>query len=221
MIDTVLSLIAPHYCCGCDRVGSLLCDNCKYNITSEIKTVCLVCKRQTSDNGVCSTCRTNYDRAWSVGERTGALQRVIDLYKFERARAAHKTLGDLLLEVLPILPDNTVIVPIPTVTSHTRQRGYNHSLLIARYVARTRGHVLDRALLRKSDFKQRGASATARRRQAKEAFKVKQIIDPGAVYLLVDDIVTTGATLDYAAKALKEAGAHVVWVAVVAYQTLD
>src|SRR5664280_430852 len=103
MLERTLSLIAPHHCCGCDKIGSLLCANCKYNITSEQKTVCLVCGRPTGQTYLCSICKVPYDKAWVVGERDGVLQRIVGLYKFERAKSAYKVLGDLLLSVLPDL----------------------------------------------------------------------------------------------------------------------
>ena len=74
-----------------------------------------------------------------VGERNGTLQRLVGLYKFERTRLAYKQLGDLLNDVLPDLPTETVIVPVPTTPSRIRERGYDHMLLIAKHLARSRG----------------------------------------------------------------------------------
>lgn len=156
-----------------------------------------------------------------VAERIGPLERLIDLYKFERTRAGYKVLGDLLLARLPDLPSSTVIVPIPTIAPHIRQRGYDHSLLVARYIARKRRLTFRNLLARKTSSMQRGASKSVRKKQAAQAFVVRGKVDPELHYLVVDDIVTTGATLDAAAKLLKEAGAKHISVAAVAYQTLD
>lgn len=221
MIDTLLSYIAPHICCGCDVTGTLLCDSCKYNITSERPDVCLVCLRPCGPNGLCKSCRVPYDRAWFVGERRDGLQRLIGLYKFERTRSAYRVLGDLLLDILPQLSPDVVVVPLPTVASHIRERGYDHSLLLARYIADKRGLTLVRPLTRATKTKQRQASAASRSAQAKAAFAVKGQLKPDVPYLLIDDVMTTGATLKYAAQALKKAGANHVWVAVIARQTLD
>ncbi len=220
MIDKILSYIAPHHCCGCDKNGSLLCDNCKYNITSEQKMVCIVCGRPTARTWLCNTCRIPYQRAWVVGERAGVLQRLVGLYKFSRAKAAYKDIGDLLLAVLPELPDNTVIVPVPTVSGHIRERGYDHMLLIARYVAKKRNLKYERLIVRKTATKQRQSTAIQRAKQAKSAFEIRGKIDSDKIYLLIDDVVTTGATIKYSAKALRDAGAKNVWVAVVARQVL-
>lgn len=220
MIDKLLSFIAPHLCCGCGKVSTLLCDNCKNDIVLESEDVCLVCKRPTGRRGVCNTCKEPYDRAWNIGERKDVLQRLIGLYKFERVKAAYRVLGDLLLETLPVLPTDTVVVPVPTVSSHIRERGYDHIHLLARYVAKKRGWRYQRLLERTTHTTQRHVGAKERKIQASRAFRVRGEVKDSSL-LLIDDIVTTGATIHYGARMLKGAGAERVWTAVLAYQTLD
>ncbi|NTW61894.1 ComF family protein [Candidatus Saccharibacteria bacterium] len=221
MLDKVLSFVAPHYCCGCDKMGCLLCANCKNNIVYEPKMVCVICKRPAGRIWLCNTCKAPYERVWVVGERTGTLQRLVGLYKFERVKSAYKDLGELLLSVLPELPPDTVVVPVPTTSSRMRERGYDHMLLIAKYIAQSRGLKYEQLVERVSNTKQRQATASKRLAQAKRAFAVRGAIDAETPYLLVDDVVTTGATIKYAAKSLVDAGAKHVWVAVIARQTLD
>ena len=221
MIDKLLSFVAPHHCCGCGKVGEPLCGNCKYHITSEQENACIVCLRPCGPNGICNTCNVPYDRAWVVGPRQDTLQRLIGLYKFQRMHSAYRNLGDLLLSTVPDLPSNVVVVPVPTVASHIRERGYDHTHLIAKYFAKRRGLEFSRVLARATHTKQRQASASTREAQAKLAFKVDDQIKSDIPYLLIDDIMTTGATLKYAAKILKQAGASQVWVAIVARQTMD
>lgn len=221
MIDTLMSFIAPHYCSGCDRIGTLLCDNCKYDIANDADMVCLLCQKLCGQSGVCKSCQKVYEQAWVVGRRTGVLQRVVGLYKFERMRSGYRTLGDLLLDKLPDLPKSIIIVPVPTVPSHMRERGYDHMALISKYVAKRRKLAYQPVLYRKTQTKQRQATAKQREMQAKTAFGVKTRLDSKLTYLLMDDVVTTGSTIKYAAKALRSAGAKHIWVAVVARQMLD
>lgn len=221
MIDRILSVIAPHQCCGCGKIGTPLCDNCKYDIISDAKSVCVACQRPCGLKGICSSCRVPYERAWHVGVREGTLQRLVGLYKFERLRSAYKQLGDLLLETIPALPSDVIVVPIPTASSHIRERGYDHMLLIAKYFAKKRGLTLSRVLNRSTQTKQRQASAMQRVRQAKQAFTVSGELSNDVTYLLIDDVMTTGATAKYAAHALKAAGASHVWLAIIGRQTLD
>lgn len=221
MLDKTLSFIAPHHCCGCDKIGCLLCDNCKYNIIVDQKMVCVVCHKPTLSNWLCNICFVPYERVWVVGQRDGILQRLVGLYKFERAKSAHKELAELLLAVLPVLPSETVIVPIPTTSSRIRERGYDHMLLVAKYIAQSRGLRCRQLITRKTTTKQRQATAKQRDLQAKCAFEVIGKVDSSAPYLLIDDVVTTGSTIKYAAQALRDAGAEHVWVGVIARQTLD
>lgn len=221
MIDRLLNGLAPHYCCSCGEIGSLLCVGCKYDIIEEDTLGCLLCGHLAGATGVCHKCRSIVGRAWYAGERTGGLEELIDRYKFDRAQAAFVPLGDLLLARLPILPPETIVVPIPTVRAHIRQRGYDHTLLLARYVAKKHKLRLARPLERQSSAAQRGAGRKQRLAQAKEAFRVKTELQKDTPYLLIDDVVTTGATISYAARALRAAGATVIWAAAAARQPLE
>jgi ComF family protein len=220
MFDKLISAIAPHPCCSCGALGALLCDDCKYDIVSETYSACISCGGPAKALGVCKNCAMPYSKAWCAGERTGALEHLVNKYKFQNAYAAHKILAELIVECLDVLPPETYVVPVPTVAAHVRERGYDHTLLIARSIARARGLRLSKALRRRTTTKQRGAARSQRRLQAKEAFVVAQSLKP-VPYLLIDDVTTTGATLYYAADQLKKAGASDVWVAVVARQPLD
>lgn len=221
MMDKTLSFIAPHLCFGCNKLGNLLCDNCKYDIVNDIFQHCLGCGQLASAaTGICGECHLPYSRAWCIGERIGVLGKLIDAYKFERTYAAHKIFAELLAVILPELPENVVIVSIPTVAAHIRQRGYDHTRQIAKVLAKRTGRRLASPLIRATTTKQRDASRAVRIAQAKHAFKVKTI-DANTCYLLVDDVVTTGATVKYAAKTLRDAGAKDVWVAAIARQPLD
>ncbi|MDB5186542.1 MAG: putative amidophosphoribosyltransferase [Candidatus Saccharibacteria bacterium] len=221
MIDTLLSYIAPHLCCGCGKIGALLCDDCKYNINNDASVLCIACGIGASDTGICKTCDVAYTRAWCVGERSGVLQRLIGDYKFQNMYAAYRPLALLLIEHIDQLPSTTVVVPIPTVASHVRERGYDHTLLLAKQVAKHRDIRLRQVITRTNSSRQRGASGVQRVAQAKVAFKVTGKINPAVPYLLIDDVVTTGATIKYAAEALRAAGATQIWVAVIARQLLD
>ena len=221
MLDDLLRVLAPHHCSGCGQIGTLLCGNCKYHITSEPYARCIVCLRPSHGDNLCTKCRPGFELAWCVAERRDALTELIDGYKFDRRRAAYRPIADLLDASLPEFPDDLVVVPIPTVRQHVRQRGYDHARLIAKRFARLRHLRLRPLLSRASHHTQRGASRALRMKQAAEAFRVSGALDPSATYLLIDDVYTTGATRIYATRALKAAGARHVWIAIVARQTLD
>lgn len=219
MIDTVLSFVAPHPCCGCGKLQGLLCDDCKYDIITDVFTGCIACGRPSGATGVCQQCHMPYSRAWCVGERSGVLQELVDRYKFERVREAHRTITDLLAATLPEFPENVVIVPVPIVSAHIRERGYDHTLLIAKALGRRLRRPVARPLVRATQTKQRDTGRAVRVAQAKQAYATRNI-NGDACYLLIDDVVTTGATIKYAARALKDAGAKDVWVVAIARQPL-
>ena len=220
MIFNLVNVLIPHYCCSCGKIGEILCEYCKYNIISEPFSGCIVCRKASSDSrGICSTCQTAYKRAWVVGERSEAIEKLIDKLKFERVRAAHKPLASLLDATLPILDKNITVVPVPTTRKHTRIRGYDHTKLLAKEFSRLRGLKFEESLSKLDSKTQLGATRKQRLEQAKVSYAAKNKLK-GGIYLLIDDVVTTGATIEYASRALLDAGADQVWVAVTARQPL-
>lgn len=213
-------VFAPHYCCSCGEIGAVLCEYCKYDITSETFAACLVCERISGrSDHLCDHCKPAYTRAWCVGSRDSALKPLINSYKFERARAVHEVLVDLLDKLLPVLPATIQVVPVPTIAPHRRARGYGHVELVAKQFAERRGLVYVELIHRRHNHVQRGSGRQERLAQAKEAYTVAKLA-PGT-YLLLDDVYTTGATLEYAARALRTAGADDVWVATLSRQPLE
>lgn len=221
MINDLFSLIAPHLCCGCGKTGTLLCDNCKYNITTEHYEACILCSVNNNDNGICIKCSQVLSRGWCVGQRQDALKKLIDDYKFENARAAYQPLAELLHSCVGQLPLTTVVVPIPTISPHIRVRGYDQTALLAKAFAKKRRLAYRPLVYRATNSVQRDASRAQRQAQAKVAFGARGSLDPNIPYLLIDDVVTTGATLTYAAKTLHKAGARQIWAAAIAHQPLD
>lgn len=105
-----------------------------------------------------------------------------------------------------------VVVPLPTIRRHIRERGFDHTATIARKLALP----CEQLLRRRNKSVQVGAGAEARRRQAKEAYVVKGAPYEGREYWLLDDVWTTGSSMLAARKCLLEAGADKVSIAVLA-----
>lgn len=217
IVDELLNWLAPHYCSYCCDIGSLLCEGCKYDIVSEKIDACLLCGRLSTANGVClARCSPAIERSWCAGEFSDGMERLIGAYKFNYAKAAYRPLGEVLLACLPQLPSDTVIVPIPTVRRHVRQRGYDHTMLLAQYIADKLSLRVDNLLVRATSDVQKGANRQQRQLQAKVAFGLSASPQPDIPYLLIDDVVSTGFTMKYAARALSEAGSKKVWAGAVA-----
>lgn len=219
-MNTLIDTIAPHYCCSCGKIGRVLCSYCKYDIIEEPYLACIVCRDPVSSReSLCQRHTLPYTRAWCAGERSNVLLKLLNDYKFERVRAAHHPIVSLLDETLPQIPLDTIVVPVPTIVKHIRVRGYDHTALIAKSFAKQRGLVYKQPIIRATTTSQLGKSRRERISQAKKAFSCSALA--GERYLLIDDIYTTGATLQYAAQSLVDAGAREVWVAVLARQPLE
>ena len=219
MINRLLAFIAPHHCCGCDKLGTTLCDRCKNNILNRRISGCVICHKSLNNNGICKQHRKPYDKLWCVSYRQDELASLIDQFKFKGVREAYLPLADLLFLYLPTLPKNTVVVPIPTTAHSIRVRSFDHMKLVAKQLAKQAGLSVNIALVRQNNKTQHFAkSAKERREQAKSFFKISKNIDLDKPHLIVDDIFTTGATVDAAAECLREAGIKKIWVAVIARQ---
>ncbi len=217
MLDHLLSLVAPHSCSGCGEVGSLLCGSCKNDIVDEPYGRCIFCEKAAKTN-ICTTCRKKHgvEDVWCVGERSHGLKNLVDAYKFRSSKEASKHISELLDLSLPIMPLNTVVVPVPTAPSHKRIRGFGHTEFFAKSLAKKRGllcrHVLSRVTSDTQHFKKR----PERLNEIKKSFEVIAAVPE--VILLVDDIITTGATLSSCTKRLRAAGAKHIYIGVVARQ---
>lgn len=220
MTVNLINLLAPDYCYNCRIAGDILCANCVNDITSEPFGQCVQCLQPTSSSQLCRQCRGLFDDAWVVGRRQDALEGLVGESKFAANRRGCDLQAQLLDAIMPTLPADTVVVPIPTIAPHIRERGFGHSERIARQLARQRGLVYQPVLRRATTDVQHGASRQVRLRQAKTAFGVWDKAIPERV-VLVDDVYTTGATLQAAARLLRKNGAKTVWIAVTTRQMLD
>jgi ComF family protein len=221
LLDSLLSLFAPHVCLGCGRLGGGLCESCKNDIIDEVYPNCLLCGSSASASNLCSACRktSRISRAYVVGENKGLLKNLVYNYKFASVRGYSKVLSGILNLMLPILPPATVVVPIPTISKHIRQRGFGHIELVARHLARSRRLKYSSLLVRLDNSVQHGLKAKDRAKAAARTFSINPHIKIPKEILLIDDIYTTGATIKAATKLLKSAGVKTINLAILARHT--
>ena len=220
IIEEFLNLIAPHECVGCSQLGSLLCKECQENSIARLPSRCFLCKKVTQDFRSCSNCynKTKLRHVWVASEYEEPVSLLIQKFKYQRAKEAHKILGDFLAGVLPYgISKNMLITHVPTARRRIRERGYDQCELMARRLAQKLSRQCGNLLIRTTNTRQVGSSRHARLHQMDNAFIVKR---PSAVagkeILIVDDVVTTGASLVSCAKTLKAQGAKSVSAIVVA-----
>ena len=196
-------------------MGTVLCGCCKNNILDGRVRVCPMCKRRLeAGERVCAECELGFERLEVVGWREGVLKEMIEEYKYRGVRELAGSLAELVVGVMregeggaDDEQGRVVVVPLPTIGRHVRQRGLDHTGRLAREVARRMGWECRRVLGRAKDTVQVGAKKAVREEQAKRAYEVSGKAEAGEVYLLVDDVWTTGASMRAAAEVMRAAGA--------------
>jgi ComF family protein len=156
-----------------------------------------------------------FDAAYSFAAYEGVPRKLIHLYKYGRIRTLARPLADFLARAMPLNERFDCIVPVPLHWLREWKRGFNQSDLLARGLSRRSEIPVVKALKRSRSTKtQAGLSNHARRRNVTNAFRARPV--EGKRILLIDDVMTTGATATACALALKRAGAARVAVLTVA-----
>ncbi|MCE7006084.1 ComF family protein [Kibdelosporangium philippinense] len=189
MLKALLELLVPSCCAGCGEPGDALCPPCSVDMTS------LMPVRR----------RNGLPPMYALAEYSGAARRAVIAYK-ERGRrelAAH--FGSLLAEALARLP-TAAVVPVPSRPAAFRQRGYDHMRLIAEAMAAPVRPVLKLDRRVKDSV---GLDPDQRMRNLAGRLRCTPIREK---VVLIDDVITTGATAAACCAALTNAGAKVVGV---------
>jgi len=224
LVRAFADFVFPPICCGCDDEAEqgLVCDSCRLLLFTSELDVCPNCGRACVER--CSRCggALSLSRVRALGFYAEPFRGLIHALKYrEKTR-----LAELLGRALAVLTSQDtelrqadLICAVPLHPARRRERGYNQSELLARRVSAETGIAFADALLRKSNTpSQTSRSSIAhRRKNVKGAFRAKPgIAVNGARVVLVDDVMTSGATLDEAAQTLLGAGAADVMGLVVA-----
>lgn len=201
----LLDLLAPHSCRGCGRIGEPVCNRCKNYIISEHKTF-----QADLPKGLPPT--------YVVSNRDGLMGTLVHDLKYKSVRSLTKPIAEILDRTLPKFGGKVVIVPLPTISRHVRERGIDHTYQIARYFAKIRGYKVEKLLARARNTVQVGSSRGQRLKQAEKAYQIKSNakIEKDTTYILLDDVWTTGATMKAAVKQMKTVKANKLILAILA-----
>lgn len=210
ILEKIISVIAPHTCLECGvEADVLLCENCRQSLPL-VPSRCYRCKTVTDDYAVCRTCQpsTPLRQVVVYTHYQAAAKELIHRIKYERAQSGVREIAQLLYERSGALPNKVVLTHIPTASSRVRLRGYDHAKLTARFLARESSLPHFTLLRRLGQAQQMGAHRAERLRQLQQAFRpVHKELIQGAHIVLIDDVLTTGATVETAARILRRAGA--------------
>lgn len=151
-----------------------------------------------------------FDDVFCYGAYDGTLRKLIHLFKYNGMRRLTRPLGALLSDALPRDRQFDLVTAVPLHWRRRWQRGYNQAELLGKAIARARGIRVANLLRRGSATRaQAGLSNAQRRENVAGAFRARRRV-AGLRILLVDDVMTTGATAGACARALKRAGAKSV-----------
>jgi len=209
----LLDLLFPPRCVGCQRMGNWLCAACLEAVGRVRGPVCPHCGRPFRDSGLCPDCAGGSFALQQVRAPLffeGTIQRAVHALKYRGRHVLAGPLGRLLANTLGELDwPAATIVPVPLHRLRERARGYNQSALLARPVAAQVGWPLQESgLIRERNTPpQVGLDRPARQENVRGAFRWTAPAPPPARVLLLDDVYTTGATMEACAQALRQAGA--------------
>lgn len=232
MLNTFLNILFPETCPLCsnpssDHKTAPICPECWQSIVPYEGPKCLKCGKPlvSEASTTCGECLKDepaFASAACYGLYDGALKKAINLMKYHNVKRLSSPLSRVMLNMKTSQVD--AVLPVPLYITRLKQRGFNQSALIARYMAEGLGSklILD-SLVKVRDTKaQVGLNSRERRKNMRNAFGIKnRELIKGKQILLIDDVATTGATIRECSKVLKKAGAGPVHVITLAHGALD
>ncbi len=217
LIRRFIELLTPEQCVGCEAPGVVICATCRLQNGLGKALACYRCNRLSAGGATCEDCcrLTPLAGVTVAAFYGGPVKTLILGLKFHRLQSAAGAAAEMVTAVLPPGLHFDMVTSVPVSAERYRERGYNQSELVARRVAADLDLPYLVMLGRHERVHQLGLDRRTRLEQVKGAFYPSKRL-PGGRVLLVDDVVTTGATMAECAGVLIAAGADSVWGAAVA-----
>jgi ComF family protein len=216
--ETALNLFFPKRCVGCGKEGYFICAACRITIPAIMPPVCPLCGKPQASGLLCPGCtgwQSEIDGIRSPFRFDGVIRQAVYQLKYRNLRALAPVLAGLLQNYMITYPvPGDLLVPVPLHKKRIRERGYNQSGLVAKELSKLSGMpVDDKSLVRAvySSPQARTTNVDERRTNVSGAFRCYDNKLSGTKVILIDDVSTSGATLNACAAALKEAGVESVW----------
>ena len=217
LYHTVIHFFLPHFCliCTTTKIESrdLICENCWKSLPVADPPDKIVMRLKNKLSGECF-----FSNAISLWQFSPETQTIIHYLKYRSFGKIAEKIGKKMAETLTEfnLPfENVIMVPIPLHKTRIRERGYNQSALLCKAIATETGFIVDERVLKRVRYTQSQTKLNeiARQKNMQNAFTVtdKEKITDKTI-ILVDDVITTGATMNACARELKKYGAKTVFI---------
>ncbi len=223
ILEKLLQYIAPHECIICCNEGYTLCSSCVFDVIDEGFSRCLACNMPTLDYAICTWCikKSPLSHAFILGSYEDELKQLVRLLKYEHVRQIATDIIEAWQAILPLFPKHVVVTYVPTSARRQRERGFDQAALLAKALAKRKSLSYQSLLTRKGSTKQVGASRRQRFLQANVMFELNASVSlKDKTIILVDDVITTGATVNAVATKLRKAGAKQIIAVAIARQKL-
>ena len=233
IINALLNFLFPIECLGCKKEGVWLCKNCLsvLNNNLNIQITCPICNKKKYLNGrICHNCQKNFylnKVLISINYENKLTQTIIKAYKYNFIRDLKKPLSEIMINYFKTQVNlinqsaliHFIVIPSPLSKKRFRWRGFNQSELLAQEIARYFNFTyLPNLIIKKKDTQEQAELSKKQRLiNVRNSFQLTghQNIN-GKSFLIIDDVITTGATLSEIARILKGGGAEQIWTLVIA-----
>lgn len=212
--NEVIDLFFPRECVGCGKVDDFICVKCSKNLPRLFPPLCPRCGKPEPSGSFCHECwgkSGSYDRIYSVFIFDGTLRKAVHSLKYHNLRAIAGCLSHYLADYyIENKLSGDILVPVPLHEKRIRERGYNQSALLARELSRIVGIPVNEKLIKRTrdcSPQARTINVEERRRNMENAFGPVGNGIVGKDIIVIDDVCTSGATMESCALALKTAGA--------------
>lgn len=232
----ILDLLFPINCLGCGREGFWLCNICQNKLRFNENFICPICRKNSAVGRVCSYCKNRTDLSGCLvvfSSKDYLINDLIKVFKYNGVLETGELIADKLDEFLEQkfffkkeknkqVPElffdsaGTLVISVPLHKKRFCQRGFNQAEILAeKFCQKTGLRLENKALTRKRyTYAQAKLKKSERLMNLKDAFEVLNYDLKGKNVILIDDIYTTGSTLQECASILKKSGASEIWAVV-------
>lgn len=232
----ILDFLFPKYCVNCGSEGDWVCFECSEKIISVISQICPECEKLSPGGEYHKACRIEKSLKGIICAtyfREGPIREMIHNLKYNGVSELVEPLAGMMGKVLEenyelrimnkggkktlnsysLIPNSIILTYVPMQNSRKATRGYNHAELLARQIGKNLNLKVEDLLIKKTKTRRQAElSGSARRKNLSGAFILKSdTYIKNKKIIIVDDVTTTGSTLNECAKVLRLSGAKEVW----------